>query len=729
MVKPSNRDKMTITRERFELALDQLKGSDWARFEALASRFLVPDYPHLRTMASPSGDGGRDAEFYHPDSEPTFVFQYSVQLAWEPKIKATLVRLAKTFPHVKSLTYVTNQTIGARGDKIKSEARKAGVFLDVLDKNWFLDRMTLGDGRAQAAEDLARAIVDPLLIDKNISSGPSAISNREAGTALVYLEMQRQDEVAGRNLTRSSFEALVRAALHGSNRDERVSREDIYKRVHAFLPQHDEHRLKPFVDAALTRLKKAAITEWGSDDTFHIRADEAERIKDASSRLLLKKLAFEKEVTDIVALSRDVAVSNLTDFLSAIREIVETYFLKRGEEFAAAVNRDSSPPMNDADIKQIAAQKIKSDIISGRESVSYAIYVVSSLLNSPSPAMLAYLKVLADSYTLFAFLSETPDVQSVTKKLFSHGEIWLDTSVLLPIFPETIFAPHSRPFSSMLDQARRAGVKLYMTPGVLEEVERHLNRSRQYARSNSWEGNVPYVCARYILGGGKKDKFSSWLENFMGTFSPEQDLADYLKKLGVFVEQPPEPDNLPRELRDAVFEYWRKVQDARRGGVEVYNLAVDRLARHDAENTLAVLAERAKQHGKSSLGYSSWWLTLDRYAFKMGQDIDRDVWLSVKHSPVLSLDFLLKYLTFGPARDQVHDSDQNISRIFSTQLTESLPAELLSMAEAVRTECDGLEEHIVQRRIRDKLNEAKLQLGEAHQGGLENVDAAINAML
>jgi hypothetical protein len=185
MVKPSNRDKMTITRERFELALDQLKGSDWARFEALASRFLVPDYPHLRTMASPSGDGGRDAEFYHPDSEPTFVFQYSVQLAWEPKIKATLVRLAKTFPHVKSLTYVTNQTIGARGDKIKSEARKAGVFLDVLDKNWFLDRMTLGDGRAQAAEDLARAIVDPLLIDKNISSGPSAISNREAGTALV----------------------------------------------------------------------------------------------------------------------------------------------------------------------------------------------------------------------------------------------------------------------------------------------------------------------------------------------------------------------------------------------------------------------------------------------------------------------------------------------------------------------------------------------------------------
>jgi hypothetical protein len=50
----------------FKLALDRLKPSDWEDFERLASDFLAAEFTNLRTMAHPSGDGGRDSELFSP---------------------------------------------------------------------------------------------------------------------------------------------------------------------------------------------------------------------------------------------------------------------------------------------------------------------------------------------------------------------------------------------------------------------------------------------------------------------------------------------------------------------------------------------------------------------------------------------------------------------------------------------------------------------------------------
>ncbi|MFB6415093.1 MULTISPECIES: hypothetical protein [Bradyrhizobium] len=88
---------MEISQERFLLALSGLKPSDWERFERLASTFLVSEWPKLRTMASPSGDGGRDSELFCADGAPNLAIQYSVQLDWAEKIRATAKRLAETF--------------------------------------------------------------------------------------------------------------------------------------------------------------------------------------------------------------------------------------------------------------------------------------------------------------------------------------------------------------------------------------------------------------------------------------------------------------------------------------------------------------------------------------------------------------------------------------------------------------------------------------------------------
>ena len=67
-----------MNRKLFELALDKTRSSDWEYFEELSSGFLASELTSLRTMASPSGDGGRDSELFSSDGNTYVAVQYSV---------------------------------------------------------------------------------------------------------------------------------------------------------------------------------------------------------------------------------------------------------------------------------------------------------------------------------------------------------------------------------------------------------------------------------------------------------------------------------------------------------------------------------------------------------------------------------------------------------------------------------------------------------------------------
>lgn len=108
-----------MNRKIFELALDKTRPSDWEYFEELSSSFLASELSELRTMASPSGDGGRDSELFSANGVTYIAAQYSVSVNWEDKIARTIKRLAENFKEIKVLLYLSNQSIGARGDGIK----------------------------------------------------------------------------------------------------------------------------------------------------------------------------------------------------------------------------------------------------------------------------------------------------------------------------------------------------------------------------------------------------------------------------------------------------------------------------------------------------------------------------------------------------------------------------------------------------------------------------------
>lgn len=725
------RINMNITRQRFELALKQLTGGDWSRFEQICSSFLSAEFSDLRTMASPSGDGGRDSELFSPNGIPFVVIQYSVQKDWRSKIKHTIERLESTFPGPKTLVFMSNHQIGAEADTIKSEAMKKHVIVDVRDRSWFLDRMHLDQQKSNSAKELARDFVTPLLeshgLDEQLVVG---LSGSDARAALMFLEMQVHDSDKAYGLTKASFDALVKAALRDTDTQKRLARSEIYKRISAFLPQHSTAQLKPRVDSALLRLSAKAI-RWRKDgDEFHLLDSEKDRVADSAAAIDALRSAFEADIIDTIDNNGIDSTKDKQKIVTLTRTAVEIYFLRKGEEFAQAVVQGRIPDLDSNKLRDVVYSTVKEFAgAHGQNSAASLLSIIQTILVSPSPATTQYLNLLLNSYTLFAFLAATPDVQKVTRDMFGRGEIWLDATIILPLLAEHAQDETSRPFSAMIKQARTAGLKLYITTGMIEEVERHINRCRAYARSTNWEGKVPYLYTAYILAGKSRDAFMDWLENFAGYSEPLQDVADYLnEKYGIEVDSASDYSGLDYELVERVKSIWRDVQRGRRQNQGNLSAQAHRLAEHDAECYLHVLSRRVSQQGKSPLGYTDWWLTLDGAARKILDKIPSTLRSGIKYGPVMSLDFLLRYLAFGPNRERVDLTGEALSKIYAGDVLESLPEDLLTIAQEVRSSYAHLPEHIIKRRVRDRLNSERSKAGDVEEAGMEAASSIINSI-
>jgi hypothetical protein len=722
-----------MTRDRFDLALERISSSDWQLFEKLASEFLTVEFSELRTVASVTGDRGRDAFLFTPEGDSSILLQYSISEDWPGKINATMRRVKKEFPDLSILVYVTNRVVGAKADDLRTRLRtKYGVHLDVRDRSWFLDRLHSNVQRERAASDLAKRIVDPYLAGKGVIAGKSsALSEDEVKAAFVYLNLQWQDDNRSKGLTRVCFEALVRAALRDTDSENRLKRDEVRAQVRSILSTHPDDLVDRFTDSALHRLTKRSVRHWVASDEFCLSHEERQRLKERLASLEKSDVSFRKRIEELVLslgskIPNIASVDLLNDVAERINRIMSSLLLSRGESFANSVIDGQLSRLDLGDLPALVVKDlarypdVESDL-KGRLP-DLIVRVIPELLSNPGDKSHRYLRSLADTYTLLAFLRETPDVQSAITKMFSHGDFWLDTSVVLPVFADDLLPPAGRQFTKLLVAARNSGLKLRITPGVLEEIDRHINRCMAYARSFSdWTGKVPFLFEKYSLSGRPVNGFSSWLENFRGQVRPEDDIADYLQRFfGIeVISLEEQADAAPSDLRHAVQEIWHEAHEARRNSfwAELDALSAQRLVKHDVENYLGVVVRRNAERG-SPFGFSSWWLTLDRIAFDVANRLKGRIDGRVPSSPVLSPDFLVNYLAFGPIRSRIPKSTESAFPLaLDVRAGEYAPEELITLAEQYREEMKSLPEHVITRKIRDRLDEAKARTGPLAEGG------------
>ena len=385
-----------------------------------------------------------------------------------------------------------------------------------------------------------------------------------------------------------SYEALVRAALRDTSSSSRIPRQEVYDKIASVLPTHDRAVVKQHVDSALARMTKRTLRHWVRPDEFCLTFEEHERLKGRLAELELRDRDFNDRTQAalvIVAKSLGIDINDTLEELGTrVKIILDNFILDSGEAFASAVVSGN--------LRRLDMQSLRTTVISDINTagdvglrgrcVDLLTKTLEQIIYTHDPVTQSYLRQSADAYTLMAFLRAVPDVQRVVSKLFSTGWIWLDTSIILPAMAETLLDQDHQRFCSLLRIARSAGLQLRVTPGVVEEVERHFNRSLVCLRSREpWEGRVPFMLSVYAASGQPLSDFPHWVEHFAGNARPEQDIADYLDEVfGVAVETLEEDANgADASLRGAVQEVWHAAHERRRRQ-EVDPITMGRLIAH-----------------------------------------------------------------------------------------------------------------------------------------------------
>ncbi|EIW9067474.1 TPA: hypothetical protein MIO72_09360 [Klebsiella pneumoniae subsp. pneumoniae] len=719
--------------KRFELALERLKPSDWREFEKLASAFLASEFDVYISTAANSGDGGRDGELYSTD-DPKVMAQFSVTDDWNKKINDTIRRLNVTFPDTLVLIYMSNQEIGALGDSLKKTARKNhNISLDIRDKNWFCERVNLNQSNQIKAEELAKGFVDPYLATYDIIPKVSTeLSNPESIAALTYLNLQWQDDIRDKGLTKTAFEAMVRSALIGTDSNNRMKKDEICSKIFKIFPRHSPQELSIYIDKAIKRLGKTVIKSHPNneyclshEDTLRFNEFKAEKII-AESEL---KSAIEKITLQVTANSLDE--NEVKELSLCLRNLTEKVLFERSQSFAMAVESGNLTALADNDFKTTIMQEISISKFKKKKDVDWFSILnigIRETLLSDNPSIQQHLRSLADSYTLMAFLQITPDVQKAVEKMFSNGNLWLDTTIILPLISETLLNDEEKTgrFTRMIAAATGAGLRLYVTDGVIEEVERHMNRCLTCSRmpSRAWNGSIPYLLERYIFSGRSVGSFATWLENFRGPSRPMDDIFDYL--LQEFnIHKRSLQDEYPKtseELRRALVLIWneRYVRRREKYNVDIDEMTITRLINHDIECYAGVLALR-NQERSSPFGYSSWWLTLDKQTFDLKRKLQDMMTETPPDSPVMSADFLVNYLAIGPLRRKVSKADEaNLPLLMMIDNATKLTPELVVEAENIRKQFIDLPERMIRRNVRDSLDKAKSYIGPLSKAGMES---------
>ncbi|WP_200383203.1 hypothetical protein [Thiococcus pfennigii] len=593
--------------------------------------------------------------------------------------------------------------------------------------------MHLDDIKYSAAKIFADFVAIPLLEgQKVIEQNRPSLTAIESKAALTYLAMQWEDENSGKGLSKVVYEALVLSALRNTKSDARLTRLAVHENISGYLSSADETEVSKQVDAALKRLTKRKIRHWKEIDEFCLTFEELTRLQDRLVATENQESDFISEVERLVSIELDgdpKIDAKLQDYRDRIVRVLDSFLLKTGEVFAASVASGEIAVID----RTILYNTVYSDLTEHpSDSVSLdlfpdvALNVIARLCASKNNNVQSHLRKLSDSYTLFSFLRETPDVQKATKKIFGHGKIWLDTTIVLPLLAESFFGEQdNRRYTSAINNLNEAGVELRVSDGVVQELLSHIRISQAcstYATSE-WEGRIPYLYRNYVQAGYSPSSFRSAAELFRGLERPEDDIGEYLSSnYCIEVESLSEHvEAVDEELRFATERLWREAHDERRNSNDENTSlggSIEILIRHDVESYLGIIGLRMQEQS-SELGYRHWWLTIDSVAWKIRKRLRQE--LEAKPtSPLMSLDFLLNSLSFGPARARLtRTHEQLLPILLDLDFAANLPIELLELADRIRRENEGAPDYLIRRRVRDACDRMRGKYGKLTRAAVD----------
>ncbi len=318
--------------------------------------------------------------------------------------------------------------------------------------------------------------------------------------------------------------------------------------------------------------------------------------------------------------------------------------------------------------------------------------------------------MLADAYTMLAFLRETPDVQTAVEHLFGKGTLVFDASAILPCIAEGRLPPAERRYTNLVLGALSAGMDLYVTDGVVNEIAHHLDSCVAYRHDPARGLRAPFVVRQWIELHGSADGLTDFIAEIRGTAAPVVDIFEFLKiELGLErIELGQDDETFTIETRGAVGEVFRakKLERGERAPADL-----DILLAHDLEMYFGVLARRQREDRGGVRGYDSWWVTMERAAFQLMDDVASVV--TLPSNPCMHPNFLANLLAIGPGRKVIEPRVRNLLPVaLNVHRYGFGSGPLADVAAEIRSDHAGRPEYFLRRKTREAMAEIKAKRAE-----------------
>jgi len=679
-------EKQYLNPEGFKYALNQI--NDGFVFENFALSFLPVIMGYDFSPVGGVKDKGIDGlnYLYSKTGYEKLVFQLSTELNTAGKIENSLQKLIHNNIPFDSLTYVTNRTVINKDTIIDNLFDKYKKSIRIFDQNWFVTHAN----HSHATVNCYYTFIDSYLHEFNKPGKSVVISNLVGNTALfVFLRQQLDNNREDIKLDSLLADTLILFGLEGTDPDKDILRtkEELYEKIKDYV-KFDPRILRDTIDDRLLVLstKPRKIKYHSAKQGYCLPFETRVEIQNRNLSDAQLMVTFYEQTTNIVKKYLKDEVVVVRDLTSLIDEVIHQIFYQQGLEFSNYMLHGKSQEVIEKDLQEVINLVVdKSTVVDkNKEKVKIGLLMsIRDIVYNGTVEQKKYFRSLSNTYMMMFLLQWNPQIATYFEAMASKLEIYVCTSILIPALSEYYLDNDNKRHWNLLKAANNAGIKLYVSDAIIDELKNHFYMLRSkydslfrlnehiYLNSESETMYIDEIMLRAYIYAKTQNKVFNFEDFLSGFVDPDlrtvkDDLITYLRsEFGIFYSNDESLKiKIDEEEQYDLTERLRVNKSQKR-------------AETDSKIILSIYKLREKNNESATsgiFGFKTWWLSKDSTTFRAVTDVFGDKY---PVSCYIRPDFLYNYITLAPKKSEVDDMYREVfPSLLGVNLSFHLPPEV-----------------------------------------------------
>ena len=315
------------------------------------------------------------------------------------------------------------------------------------------------------------------------------------------------------------------------------------------------HVTEAEIRSGVQSLLEAQMIRIDNNEYINLTKKGEERIESCKSVLKQHRKAAYEDFLNAMGVKNEEG----EEYVRLAEEVLVRIFQKRGHNLTQNIFKQTNFPSGGVlDVYGILAE-YASQIPDTRHMIDF-VNAIHQFVITPTEFQKTYLTGLSQGYFLYYLIGSDARTAEVRKRIFEKTAWYIDSNVLIPLLAKGCYLHgYSRKLFELLKKLR---TQLLVTPGVIEEVRRHLEWAKNHVVDKKLEEWMQYATLEagnnlnLFIDGYIHEKTMGQVASFESyCFAIESRLSDNAERICSdygFVLQP--VDNINLDVEKKKFE-------------------------------------------------------------------------------------------------------------------------------------------------------------------------------